>query len=464
MWCSVCQSDVATEVGADNRRVNCSNCGHLLGGAAGATPEQSLPDSAPASGPDTRAAEARQLLDRWAKGHFLDPYGPPGKTGAPAKPGQVPLPVNEPISNGDSSGSATARQPEGYAMNVANFENNRDRETVDERSFMNDQQPADSNPQPATISRNPGIQNGEAADSPALASGYQEAQNPSTEAPSAIPDAAASAAELDRLTREIMARVSKITEARDVENQEQATANDRTNDLNSQTANAHNSSADLNETNAVPTAASHYAVSDSDQDHRGRGSESSRSTETIESEPATSTHPAAYTNSIRTDTAHQSGTSAEPPRYSGPQQDAPSLPAPGGWYSNIGQVLAYLGIIFLTAGTCGVIVSHFGGPAAYAPYGWLGATIGQMLLFLGIVTLISAGMEQTSQELRRAVDDRMNEVTQQLDLIGSRIMRVEEASSEGPRKPHLLSQPEQEHRRSANEAHGAHEGIANLNS
>ena len=92
-------------------------------------------------------------------------------------------------------------------------------------------------------------------------------------------------------------------------------------------------------------------------------------------------------------------------------------------------------------------MSYFGGPANYAPYGWLGATIGQMLLFLGIVTLISAGMEQTSQELRQAVDQRMDEVTQRLDQIGNRIMRIEEANLDGPPRPHLLSQPEQERRR-----------------
>jgi hypothetical protein len=113
------------------------------------------------------------------------------------------------------------------------------------------------------------------------------------------------------------------------------------------------------------------------------------------------------------------------------------------------QILAYLGIICLTAGTCGVIVSYFGGPANYAPYGWLGATIGQMLLFLGIVTLISAGMEQTSQELRQAVDQRMGEVTQRLDQIGTRIMRIEEANLDGPRKPHMLSHADQERSRTS---------------
>lgn len=144
------------------------------------------------------------------------------------------------------------------------------------------------------------------------------------------------------------------------------------------------------------------------------------------------------------DATHQPVSTVEPPPLAASATRSPTEAAPGGWYNNIGQMLAYLGIIFLTAGTCGVIVSYFGGPANYAPYGWLGATIGQMLLFLGIVTLISAGMEQTTQELRQAVDQRMDEVTQRLDQIGTRIIRIEEASIDGPPKPHMLSQAEQE--------------------
>lgn len=121
----------------------------------------------------------------------------------------------------------------------------------------------------------------------------------------------------------------------------------------------------------------------------------------------------------------------------------------GGWYNLVGQIFAYLGIICLTAGTCGVIVSYFGGPASYAPYGWLGATIGQMFLFLGIVILISAGMEQTSQELRQTVDQRMDEVTQRLDQIGTQIMRIEEANLNGPPKPHMLPQTDHERSRTS---------------
>ena len=71
----------------------------------------------------------------------------------------------------------------------------------------------------------------------------------------------------------------------------------------------------------------------------------------------------------------------------------------------------------------------------------------RILIPLARTTLISAGMEQTSQELRQVVDHRMDEVTQRLDQIGTRIMRIEEANLGGPPRPHMLTQPEQERRR-----------------
>ena len=93
--------------------------------------------------------------------------------------------------------------------------------------------------------------------------------------------------------------------------------------------------------------------------------------------------------------------------------------------SLIGQVLAYAGVGVLTIGTSLVLWSYFGGPAGYAPTGWLITTAGQMLLFLGVVTLVSGGMEQTSEEVARRVE-----------IIGERILRIEQAS-----RDHALKGP-----------------------
>jgi hypothetical protein len=97
-----------------------------------------------------------------------------------------------------------------------------------------------------------------------------------------------------------------------------------------------------------------------------------------------------------------------------------SVPAPRkttNWVSTTGQIFAYLGVGTLTVGTVMVLVSYFGGQTQHAPTGWLITTAGQMLLFLGVVTLVSGGMEQTTQEVAR-----------QIDTINEKILRIEQHS------------------------------------
>jgi len=91
-----------------------------------------------------------------------------------------------------------------------------------------------------------------------------------------------------------------------------------------------------------------------------------------------------------------------------------------------GQLLAYGGVAVLTVGTALVLWGHFGGPAQYAPTGWLVATAGQMLLFLGVVTLISGGMQQTTQQ-----------VTSRVEHIGDRMLRFEQTAEQLLRGPHF---------------------------
>ena len=74
------------------------------------------------------------------------------------------------------------------------------------------------------------------------------------------------------------------------------------------------------------------------------------------------------------------------------------------WIAWFGQALAYVGAATLTAGAGMVLVGYLGGPLHYAPTGWFTTTVGQMLLFLGVVTLVSAGMEQTTVEVAYRID------------------------------------------------------------
>jgi hypothetical protein len=72
--------------------------------------------------------------------------------------------------------------------------------------------------------------------------------------------------------------------------------------------------------------------------------------------------------------------------------------------ATMGQVLAYIGAATLTGGAALVLWGYLGGPSNLAPTGWFTTTVGQMLLFMGVVTLVSAGMEQTTAEVSRRVD------------------------------------------------------------
>lgn len=87
------------------------------------------------------------------------------------------------------------------------------------------------------------------------------------------------------------------------------------------------------------------------------------------------------------------------------------------WIGLFGQFLAYGGVGLLTVGTCMILMGYFGGKEGLAPQGWLISTIGQMSLLLGIVTLVSSGIEQSS-----------NEVTNHIASLDDRIMRIEMAT------------------------------------
>jgi len=392
------------------------------------------------------------LLDRWAKGHFFDPYGPPKKTGIAADTAVAAaaeaIAAKTEIVAAENEPRPTDRPIASAAMDVAitsqpaslSNEDSRNLETIDERAFIAHPPQTDLKPEPSVLEPTANEVRVTSADASSADEEPTEkavtVENDS-EAVAEPSDAAhaTSSAELDRLTREIMARVSKITEAR-AETDISATDGAAVEAPSTETfAPAAGLAASFPEPAATETGSEY-------QDNNDR---STHAAPTGFDEPI----PSRSEVNHRMDATHQSALDAELTMPQAATNKTSAEPVSGGWYNNIGQMLAYLGIICLTAGTCGVIVSYFGGPASYAPYGWLGATIGQMLLFLGIVTLISAGMEQTSQELKQAVDQRMDEVTQRLDQIGTRIMRIEEANLDGPPKPHMLPQTDHERSRTA---------------
>ena len=94
--------------------------------------------------------------------------------------------------------------------------------------------------------------------------------------------------------------------------------------------------------------------------------------------------------------------------------------------SMTGQFLAYIGVLGLTVGTAIVIYGHFGGYSEYTPTGWLVTTVAQMLLFLGVINLVSGGIEQNNDEVSRRIN-----------TLGEQLMRIEHVTEQALRGPKL---------------------------
>ncbi len=134
--------------------------------------------------------------------------------------------------------------------------------------------------------------------------------------------------------------------------------------------------------------------------------------------PVPAPHPRRVTEPVRQTRLDNSHTHAPAPHFN-IASAFDGKKAPGHGESLWGQILAYGGIGLLTVGTVMVLWGYFGGPDSYTPTGWLLATAGQMLLFLGVVTLVSGGMEQTTHEVSRRIQ-----------MLGDQIVRIEQHAQE----------------------------------
>jgi len=91
-----------------------------------------------------------------------------------------------------------------------------------------------------------------------------------------------------------------------------------------------------------------------------------------------------------------------------------------------GQFLAYIGVLGLTVGTAIVIYGHFGGMSEYTPTGWLVTTVAQMLLFLGVINLVSGGIEQNNHD-----------VSHRINVLGEQLLRIEQVTESAMRGPKI---------------------------
>ena len=114
-----------------------------------------------------------------------------------------------------------------------------------------------------------------------------------------------------------------------------------------------------------------------------------------------------------------------PAQLRGPHFEV-STPRRNNLTSMTGQFLAYLGVLGLTIGTAMVIYGHFGGNSEYTPTGWLVTTVAQMLLFLGVINLVSGGIEQNNDEVSRRIN-----------TLGEQLLRIEQVTSDAMKGPKL---------------------------
>ena len=107
-----------------------------------------------------------------------------------------------------------------------------------------------------------------------------------------------------------------------------------------------------------------------------------------------------------------------------------------------GQLLAYIGVLGLTVGGALIIWNGFGHAPLNTPTAWLIGTAGQMLLLLGIVTLVSSGLEQTHEDVNR-----------QVRLLSEQLLRIESGqAAESPAAPAPAPAPDAPHPHAAQPA------------
>ena len=369
MWCGKCQSDVAAEVSSDNQRVFCASCGALL------TTIDIAPSRPTTTKASDRTTDARDLLQRWSSGKVIDPYGPA-------------------IRSPDVASSLILRTEPGLSARAESSGTKPLTRTGDSAEMIDPpiEKPVHLSPTLAPVVPSlpdlPPLQTGV----PAFAVGQPDAIN--------------------RLVDPIVPAIPNPISA-------------------------------INES-------AHAGIVPSPSPFGGSG-ESSAPIVLSAPSPAFATVPSPSV--FRIDAAHPalhfvSGTKATGSQSTDaigpfasvepavatkvdPRRTKLWFPAwdpavwrsepgqSGGWSSLAGQFLAYAGVLAMTAGACLVVWSYFGGPANYAPTGWLLATAGQMLLFFGVVTLVSGGLEQTTEQVNKRIEQ-----------LGDHIIRIEHAARE----------------------------------
>lgn len=424
MWCPRCHTEVAAEIAQNGQSLNCTSCG---------TEIQRI--YAPSLHPDTRSA--RELLERWSKGDGLDvvsalpgvsPTGPANILGpldvAAAVPVELVAQANTPIVESQaveaiqlaaSEVVATAQATEAVAEDQPLDIGNAVRRDRPDRS-----RPERQAPKPRTTWR---------VDSAHTVT--QPVAPPPPPVPPRRPHFATPSPETDKATvaqrkpenTPVQSPNAKTPLVRPIE-PIKATPLDAVKLGPPEPLLKPESVLKTAPARAVVARAANSLPPDENQMSEDNlvGQDEPENIAPRVSRPA----PVSRAKRHRLDPAHESLIGPHFDLQAFLSQDARK---PGRSESMWGQVLAYLGVGLITIGTTLVLWAYFGKSLQheqYAPTGWLICTVGQMLLFLGVTTLISGGMQQTSHE-----------VTRRVEYIGDRLLRFEQSAEQLLRGPHF---------------------------
>ena len=381
MWCAHCQADVATEISADGQSLKCTTCGHEIRRVF-----------APSLHPETQSA--RELLERWAREDQEETPEAPSQEAKPATP----------IQDAEQAASA----PDAVAPQAT--ESTSPDSKIPERPAIRHQLPykraeeleADSSPSESGEG-NSGVRRGQAPKPfrppVQLRLDAAHGSGPVLPAPRAPFRPSSSSASSDAPVASdgqptSPAAKSPIEPAKPV----------------------------LPENVRKPQFLKPPVDDPADEPvaQAGHGNSEKPPVESV-AEAAERPQPRR-----RLDAAHKLDVVPAPHLDMEPFTPPPRGARPGRSEALWGQLLAYAGVGVLTVGTVLVLWGYFGSIESYASTGWLLSSAGQMLLFLGVVTLVSGGMQQTTHE-----------VGTRIESLDGRIHRIEQSTHQLLKGPHF---------------------------
>ncbi|MCC7420803.1 MAG: hypothetical protein IT428_10995 [Planctomycetaceae bacterium] len=412
MWCANCQADVAAEVSADNRHVRCATCSTVLD-----TP-QTLRASA-------RTREARELLERWSSGMVLDPYTPSVPVAAPSSAGTAseaaPVAGSAAPTTSPTAGSRrrTFRVDSPHSGILGAASASSSAESPAPTSATSDEEPlprppSGNSPAPRTVVR----------PRPLAAAKDSAPPNAGPSTSAELTEDAENIADVrpDTLPLPPTAGRAPLAASREVDGQVEAVAAESEESFESHAAPSAIPAPHIRRQRApkIPAATPAAAAVSHRRHDNAETLTGPRRTPNVRPRPESGT---------RTASGHVLRFDDPQAPLAGPHLDPQAFVSDAPRRSNstslAGQFLAYAGVLGMTIGTAMVLWGYFGGPEHFTPTGWLITTVGQMLLFLGVVTLVSGGMEQTTDEVARRIDH-----------LGERLLRIEQTARESQWRGH----------------------------